>query len=544
MLWPVLGLLSCGGPEPAEHSATDSSESGADPSTAAATSSTSVETTTAVDGSTGNATTGDATTDDAADTELDTGGTQTGDSGAPGCPPRPPGEWADCADGDSCMSADSTCVSTGRDGEGSCIFTPPSATGCADACECPGPPRTGTAVVTCADLPDANREIDGVNDCYLSCDDGETCPEGQICFLDRFCVHTNTPPGPPVEPYQGCDPPLFPCPAGSMCLQDDADEPTVATCAQQDCIENTDCPAAADGTPICSNVDGIEGLECTLGCTDDDGCPAGASCFGQLCAFPIPQAGYQACVPVEQCHAFEDCHQVGGEPSYSVCAQTGCQDADDCPVANYGGDAPITCGDTGDGVMMCHLDCSLGQACPPGMSCAADVLCAFESLGEVCVGAILDPSFEAGTPSEAWVELSTNTATPVCDEPSCGGAGAFTGDLWVRFGGVVGVSETGSIAQDVIIPLGATQVVFQLWIFNATTSNPELDTLTVAVDGNSVFQVTAADAAAYASYTLASVDISAYANGMNHTIRIEGQTQGDEATNFFVDDVLLMCPSG
>lgn len=526
-------LLGCSDPAAGLTDASGTSSSDPGPETLPTTGSPTSPTT---DSDATDTTDGDvSTTPNDADTAM-----QDSSSDAPTCSPMP-GVWADCVDGEDCMSSAGTCVSTGQPGEGSCVFTP-TGSGCVDACECPPAPSTGLAIVTCADIPDADGNLDGINSCYLSCDNGETCPDGQVCFLDLLCVHTNTPPGPPVEPYQGCAPPLFPCPIGATCLQDDSDNPTVGTCAQAGCVESTDCPRAPEGgTAACSNVDGIPGLECTLACSDDEGCPTGATCFGELCAYPTPVAGYQPCVPVSACQASEACHQLAGDPSYSVCAQQDCQDAADCPVADYGGDAPVACGDTGDGATMCYLDCALGQTCPPGMTCVDNEVCAFESLGEVCFGAVSDPSFEMGTPSASWTESSTNTETPLCDA-SCGGEGAFTGAFWARFGGVLGTQETASVTQDVQIPPEATQLVFQLWIFSATTISPQLDTLTIAVDGNPVFQVTGDDAAAYSAYTLVSADISAFADGMIHTIRFEGQTQGNEITNFFVDDVVLLCP--
>lgn len=532
-IWSALALVGCG--ETAATLADDGGTRSGDPSAETPlTTGPSASSTGDLDAT--ETTSGEAsTTLDDADTTM-----QDGSSGAPTCSPMP-GVWADCVDGGDCMNAEGTCVSTGQAGEGSCVFTP-AGSGCEDACECPPAPDTGMAVVTCADIPDANGDLDGVNSCYLSCDNGEPCPQGQICFQDLLCVHTNTPPGPPVEPYQGCDPPLFPCHEGATCLQDDSDNPTVGTCAEHGCAEDTDCPQAPEGgTPVCSNVDGIPGLECSLLCTNDEGCPTDATCFGGLCAFPTPIAGYQPCVPLPTCQASETCHQLGGDPSYSVCAQQDCQDAADCPIADYGGDAPITCGDTGSGTTMCYLDCALDQTCPPGMTCVDNAVCAFESLGEVCLDAISDPSFEMGTPNATWTESSTNTATPLCDA-NCGGEGAFTGAFWARFGGVLGTEEIGSMTQDVPIPVEATTLVFQLWIFSATTINPQLDTLTITIDGNPVFQATGDDAAAYSAYTFVSADVSEFADGMNHAIRIEGQTQGDEITNFFVDDVLLLCP--
>jgi hypothetical protein len=54
---------------------------------------------------------------------------------------------------------------------------------CADASECAAAPATGTAPVACADLVG-----DGDGDCYLSCELGETCPDGMACQFGLLCM--------------------------------------------------------------------------------------------------------------------------------------------------------------------------------------------------------------------------------------------------------------------------------------------------------------------------------------------------------------------
>ncbi|MBL4683374.1 MAG: hypothetical protein JKY37_02200 [Nannocystaceae bacterium] len=486
--------------------------------------------------------TGTSSTDDDAGTDTGTD-SSSGDTGV--CPMPAPGVWVDCPDGDSCMSDEAACIGSGQDGEGSCIFTPPGATGCDDVCDCPAEAPTGTAPVTCEDIIGPGGALDGVNECFLSCGMDEQCPDGQTCIANLLCMHTNTPPGPPVDPYLGCVPPLFPCQPGFICLLDDVDDPTVGTCTQLDCMDESDCaPAPAGGTVVCSDVFGEPELECTLECDDDDDCPAGATCLANLlCLFPIPEVGYQSCGVIDECLDDESCFTLPGDPTVNVCTTEGCTDASDCPVAGYDGEAEVACGDIGGGLDACYLDCALGEACPTNMVCADDLFCAFESVGELC-DIVADPSFEAGTPSLDWAEASTAFGTPLCNAAGCGVAdGAFAGDAWVWFGGIAGEAETASIEQSVVIPAGATELVFQLQIAGVTTTNPDLDTLTLSIDGVEELQITGDDAATYAAYTQVIVDVSAYANDMSHAIRLEGVTQGDELTSFFVDDVVVLCPS-
>jgi len=54
--------------------------------------------------------------------------------------------------------------------------------GCVAVSDC-AEPLTGNPTITCADIVG-----DGTNDCYLACGNGETCPDGMICFGFFVCV--------------------------------------------------------------------------------------------------------------------------------------------------------------------------------------------------------------------------------------------------------------------------------------------------------------------------------------------------------------------
>lgn len=158
---------------------------------------------------------------------------------------------------------------------------------------------------------------------------------------------------------------------------------------------------------------------------------------------------------------------------------------------------------------------------------------------------IIDGSFEAGTPNPNWTEASTNFGTPLCDAVSCGTgggtAGPHTGNWWVWMGGI-GALEEGSVAQDVVIPVGTADLSFYFWI--GTTSGSASDYFNVQIDGTEVFRAGADEQASYSSYTLVNVDVSAYADGNSHEIKFYGYTNSASAVNFNLDDVVLESTEG
>jgi Calx-beta domain-containing protein len=159
----------------------------------------------------------------------------------------------------------------------------------------------------------------------------------------------------------------------------------------------------------------------------------------------------------------------------------------------------------------------------------------------VCAGTLLpdplaDGSFEAGSPSAAWAEASTNFGTPLCSTTTCGFSGARSGSWWAFLGGTAGVSETASLEQTVAIGPGTANLTFFLWI--PESSGNGTDALRVRVDGTQVLSVLAGNSIYASAYSRVLVDVSAFADGGTHTIRFEATTSGSPSnTNFFVDDV-------
>jgi hypothetical protein len=148
-----------------------------------------------------------------------------------------------------------------------------------------------------------------------------------------------------------------------------------------------------------------------------------------------------------------------------------------------------------------------------------------------------DGGFEASSPSgdsPGWVETDSLFGTPLC-AGSCVGIGPRTGTKWAWFGGSASGSF-GSLSQTLDIPLGTASLTF--WMRIHTVSSPFTATMTVKVDGATVHTyiepATAEDA-----YTQRTVDLSAFADGGSHTLKLDYVNPTDGYANFNVDDVSL-----
>jgi hypothetical protein len=158
--------------------------------------------------------------------------------------------------------------------------------------------------------------------------------------------------------------------------------------------------------------------------------------------------------------------------------------------------------------------------------------------GTIFPDPLVDRGFEAGSPSAAWAEASTNFGTPLCSPSSCGTSGARTGTWWASFGGPIGVAETASLEQTVVLPQGKAWLSFYLW--NPQSSGNGTDALKVRVDGTQVLSLPAGNSIYTAGYARVVVDLSTYANGGSHLIRFEATTSGSPAASkLYVDDVFL-----
>ncbi len=157
---------------------------------------------------------------------------------------------------------------------------------------------------------------------------------------------------------------------------------------------------------------------------------------------------------------------------------------------------------------------------------------------------VADGGFEGGTPNASWTEASTTFGTPLCDIASCGvggGTGPHGGDWWCWFGGTAAV-EDGSVEQTLTIPAGANTL--QFYFENAVASGNGTDSVSALIDGNVVWSETEGNAA-FATYGLVTVDITAYGDGGSHVLRFESSITGvPDLSNFFIDDIEILEPTG
>ncbi len=286
---------------------------------------------------------------------------------------------------------------------------------------------------------------------------------------------------------------------------------------------------------------------CTLDatrCTDDlravetcqavqDACPAFAqtdACeVGEICELAADVASCVACVA--DCDG-KECGDdgCGGEcapgcdPVTEVCNAEGqCVNAcvPDCANKDCG---PDGCGD------VCG-ECEDGEACNPQQLCQA----------VTCVDPVLDGSFEAGSPSAVWVEASTQFGSPMCSAATCGQDLAADGDWYVWFGGTDDIEE-GSMTQDLVIPASDfANLSFGFGIGgSAEGANPN-DFMEVTIDGTQVFLALRSEQADYPLYTLVTVDVTAFADGQNHTLQFRSYTENvaTKSSSFLLDLVWI-----
>jgi hypothetical protein len=154
---------------------------------------------------------------------------------------------------------------------------------------------------------------------------------------------------------------------------------------------------------------------------------------------------------------------------------------------------------------------------------------------------VQDGCFEGGTPNADWNEASTNFGTPLCTELDCltgGGTGPHSGEWWAWFGGITGISETGSVDQSLTIPNASCSILnFYLEI----PAFADTGFMNVKMDTDTLFTVTEANASSYPNYTMVTLDLSAYGDNSAHNLKFESTTDGIGlgSLNFFIDDVGL-----
>jgi PKD repeat protein len=164
-----------------------------------------------------------------------------------------------------------------------------------------------------------------------------------------------------------------------------------------------------------------------------------------------------------------------------------------------------------------------------------------------CPNVITDGGFENGPSSVNWTASSTNFGTPVCSIALCNGTGSGTGPFggstyWSWFGGA-NTFEEGSMSQSMVIPVGTATLLFQL---EQKVCDSPSDFLKVAVDADTLFSTDGSSILCGSlGYSLQNINLDAYADGNNHTIKFFSRTYSVNGgfSNFFVDEVVLnACP--
>jgi len=164
---------------------------------------------------------------------------------------------------------------------------------------------------------------------------------------------------------------------------------------------------------------------------------------------------------------------------------------------------------------------------------------------------VQDPSLEAAIASTIiWKQSSTNSDTPLCtlSIPECNfgaNSGPRTGSVWALFGGIDWTDEEslspeiGDLYQNVTFPNSCSATLqFYFWIGQAPGGSDASDVFIAKVDGGNVFTANATQQSTYPSYTLVSVDVSAFADGAAHKVEFYSSTTGQQVV-FNLDDVSL-----
>lgn len=166
-----------------------------------------------------------------------------------------------------------------------------------------------------------------------------------------------------------------------------------------------------------------------------------------------------------------------------------------------------------------------------------------------CPDIIVDGSFEAGSPSAAWTEFSSNFGTPLCTQAGCGlggGTGPNTGTWWAWFGGIAAFEE-GSLSQQITIPSNSTANLYFFLEVPVACDSPN-DFMKVAVASDTVYTVDGSSPlCANPTYSLQTVNLDVYADGTPRLLNFFSRIYGTNATvtNYFVDDIsILACPVG
>ncbi len=145
---------------------------------------------------------------------------------------------------------------------------------------------------------------------------------------------------------------------------------------------------------------------------------------------------------------------------------------------------------------------------------------------------VQDGSFEGGHPNSHWEEYSVAGAGQVLYS----GVGARTGHWWAWFGGAgSGEAENAYISQTITITPGLAKLDFWMRMSGKGSGN-----FTVTLDSTVIFTANEMMTATYTAYTLVTRDVTAFADGQVHILKL-AESDPDTPGNFDldVDDVSL-----
>jgi len=160
-------------------------------------------------------------------------------------------------------------------------------------------------------------------------------------------------------------------------------------------------------------------------------------------------------------------------------------------------------------------------------------------LSSVSFAQLVNPGFDQG-PDVGWEEYSLNFGTPLCNAEcgTCGGPCAPQAGSWYAWFGGIPAVEIGSLTQTFTIPSGTTGELRFYVKVAAAGSTPTVDAVSVLLDGEGMFTVTASQAAQYAEYTLITLDVSSRTDGLTHELEILAGSEG--GSNILFDSFALV----
>ncbi|CAG0933293.1 hypothetical protein TFLX_02980 [Thermoflexales bacterium] len=144
---------------------------------------------------------------------------------------------------------------------------------------------------------------------------------------------------------------------------------------------------------------------------------------------------------------------------------------------------------------------------------------------------IRDGGFELGHPNPDWEEYSAYNGRVLYS-----GSSARTGSWLARFGGAPSSqAENAYISQTVTITPGLATLEF--WMRMSASGSGDF---TVTLDSTVIFTANQTLTSTYATYTLVTRDVTAFANGQAHVVKLaESDPDTPGLFNVYVDDVSL-----